>query len=207
MMFRIFGGKLEREVIGEIERLIELLCSACQTFKKAVEQDNKGLMLSISEMEKEGDSIRRRISLKIYEGAFLPYLRPNIYKLVELIDEVLNLLEDAALSYIKIRSFIDDIREEIVEIADLNTKICRVFSKAFRCLFKGDDLREIALAIRIYERKVDELKHDLISKLIKRDVRFWEGKIVSDFLQYLVSISDLIEDAGDIIQMINVSMR
>ena len=36
---------------------------------------------------------------------------------------------------------------------------------------------------------------------------FWEGKALSDFITNLVQISDIIEDAGDIIQILNVSMR
>lgn len=206
MTFRIFGGKLEEEVIEKTKKFIELLCSACELFRDAVERDDKKLMLKIVEMENEGDVVRREIALKIYEGAFLPYLRPNIYKLIEMIDEVLDILEDSALSYMKIKT-IGDIKDDVLEISNLNLRMCRVFLKAFESLFKGEDLRETTLVIRIYEKKVDELKHDLMDKLEKRDVAIWEGLILLDFTQNLVRISDLIEDAGDLIQMINVSIR
>ncbi|MFP3909554.1 MAG: DUF47 family protein, partial [Archaeoglobaceae archaeon] len=121
--------------------------------------------------------------------------------------EVLDTLEDAGVNYIKI-DIRDNIKDDVLEIANLNLKACRVFLKAFNSLFKGEeDLRETTLAIRIYEKKVDEIKYDLMDKLLKEEVSFWEGKILSDFISNLVIITDLIEDAGDLIQMIDVSLR
>jgi predicted phosphate transport protein (TIGR00153 family) len=79
---------------------------------------------------------------------------------------------------------------------------------AFDTLFNKGDLREKTLAIRIYEKKVDEIKFDLISKLRKKEVKdFWEGRILSDFISYLTRISDVIEDASDYLHIINLSLR
>lgn len=207
MKFKIFGEKLEKEVIDDIESFIELLCSSCELFRDGMENEDEQKISRVLEMENEGDVFRREIASKIYEGAFLPYLRPNIYKLIELIDEVLDTLEDAGVNYIKI-GVRDNIKDDILEISNLNLKTCRVFLKAFNSLFKGgEDLREVTLAIRIYEKKVDEIKYDLMDKLLKEEVNFWEGKILSDLISNLVTITDLIEDAGDLIQMINVSIR
>ncbi len=207
MKFKIFGEKLEKEVIDDIEGFIEFLCSSCELFRDGLENEDKQKISRVLEMENEGDVFRREIASKIYEGAFLPYLRPNIYKLIELIDEVLDTLEDAGVNYIKI-GVRESIKDDILEISNLNLKTCRVFLKAFNSLFKGkEDLRETTLAIRIYEKKVDEIKYDLMDKLLKEEMNFWEGKILSDFISNLVTITDLIEDAGDLIQMINVSIR
>lgn len=207
MKFKIFGEKLEKEVVDDIEGFIEFLCSSCELFRDGLENEDKQKISRILEMENEGDILRREIASKIYEGAFLPYLRPNIYKLIELIDEVLDTLEDASVNYTKIE-IKDNIKDDILEISNLNLKTCKVFLKAFNSLFKGEeDLRETTLAIRIYEKKVDEIKYDLMDKLLKEEMSFWEGKILSDFISSLVTITDLIEDAGDLIHMINVSIR
>ena len=79
---------------------------------------------------------------------------------------------------------------------------------AFETLFDKGDLKEKTLAIRIYEKQVDEIKFDLISKLRKKEVKdFWEGSILSDFISYLTRISDIIEDASDYLHIINLSLR
>ena len=75
-------------------------------------------------------------------------------------------------------------------------------------MLKGDDLREKTLAIRIYEKKIDDIKFGLIKDIRKIPVNnFWEGKILSDFISGITNISDIIEDASDSLQIINVSMK
>jgi hypothetical protein len=79
---------------------------------------------------------------------------------------------------------------------------------AFETLFSKDDLREKMLAIRIYEKQVDEIKFDLIRKLTEIEVKnFWHGKMLSDFVSHLARISNVIEDASDYLLIINVSLR
>jgi len=202
-----FGGKIEQEVIEKMKRHIEILCSACETFKKALEKQDEKLMLSVSELEREGDIVRREIVSNIYKGAFLPFLRPNICKFVEIVDDALDLIEDAAFEYTGL-DLDNEIEDDCTKIADMNLKMCEILLIAFESLLSGDDLREKTLAIRIYEKKVDEIKFDLIKKLRAKEVKgFWEGKILSDFIHYLTNISDLIEDTGDYLQIINVSLR
>jgi len=83
-----------------------------------------------------------------------------------------------------------------------------MLSITFEALCEGQDLREKMLVIRIYEKKVDEMKLDLVKKLMGREIKtFWEGKVLSDFISYLSNISDIIEDASDYLQILNISIR
>ena len=62
--------------------------------------------------------------------------------------------------------------------------------------------------IRAKEREIDILRNRIYEKLVKREVSsYWEGKILSDFIDHLVYVSDIIEDAADLIQVLNVSLR
>jgi len=202
-----FGGKIEQEVIEKIKRHIEILCSACETFKTAIEKRDKKMMLGVFDLEREGDIIRRNIISNIYEGAFLPFLRPSICKLVEIVDDAIDLVEDAAFEYTD-SELDNETKEDCIKIADMNLKMCEIFLIAFESLLSGEDLREKNLAIRIYEKKIDEIKFDLIKRLKTKEVKsFWEGKMISDFIYHLTNISDLIEDASDYLQIINVSLR
>lgn len=208
MLKRVFfGGKIEQEVIEKIKKHIETLYSACETFKAAMERQDKELMLSVSDLEREGDIVRREVVSNIYEGAFLPFLRPNICKFVEMVDDAFDVMEDAALEYTDIE-LDSEIKDDCIKIADINLKMCEILLIAFKSLLSGEDLREKTLAIRIYEKKIDEIKFDLIKKLRAKEVKsFWEGKALSDFIYSLTNISDLIENASDYLQIINVSLR
>ena len=210
MLEKVFsGGKTEQRVIENIKKHIKTLCSASDCFKKAVEEQNKDLMLCVSDLEREGDSIRREIISTIYEGAFLPFLRPNICRFVEVVDEAFDTLKDAALAFDYLDPQLDkEIEDEYIKISDINLKMCEMLLLAFETLSSREDLREKTLAIRIYEKKIDELKFDLLNKLRTKEVKgYWEGKILSDFISYLTQVSDVVEDASDYLYIISVSLK
>jgi len=200
-------GKREQRVVENIKRHIRLLCTACETFKCALEESNRGLMRHVIDLEREGDSIRREIISNVHDGAFLPYLRPDLCKFVEVVDGVFDILEDTASFYLDAR-IPEDIRKECVRVALLNQRICEMLLLTFEAMLKGEDLSEKTLAVRIYEKKVDDIKFGLFKDLRKTSVEnFWEGKVLADFVSGLTTISDIIEDASDCVQMITVAMR
>lgn len=202
------SGKSEQEVIKNIKKHIELLIKASYIFKDAVDKNNKSLMSEIAELESEADTVRRELISGIYEGAFLPFLRPNIFRFVEIVDEAFDVLEDAALEYRHIYHKLDDIKYDCHKIAVVNAQMCEMLQLAVDSLFYKEDLREKSLAIRIYEKNVDEIKLDLIEKL--KDIQlkdFWEGKMLSDFITHLTRVSDVIEDASDYLNIIKISLK
>jgi predicted phosphate transport protein (TIGR00153 family) len=204
----IFGGKAEQRVISQIKTFIRILWSAADCFKMALEERDKDLIACVPDLEREGDSTRREIIAKIYEGAFLPFIRSSICRFVEMVDEAFDVMEDAAYEFEYLEFDDKEIEEDCIKIADINSKMCEMLLIAFVTLFTKEDLREKTLAVRIYEKKVDEIKFDLVKKLRKKEIKtFWEGKILSDFISYLTSISDAIEDASDYLHIIKLSLR
>jgi predicted phosphate transport protein (TIGR00153 family) len=205
---KIFSkGKKENQVIEHITKQIKLLCTACGFFKTALETDNPSLMQQVMDIERAADTIRRDIISKVYEGAFLPYLRPDLCKFVEVVDNIFDLLEDTVYRYLDLK-LPEQLRGECIQVAFLNRRICEMLLITFESMLKGEDLREKILAIRIYEKKIDDIKFDLIRDARQIEIiNFWDGEILSQFLSCLTSISDIIEDASDHLQVIHVSMK
>lgn len=204
-----FGGKTEQKVVENMKRHIQILCAASECFKKAIEDSDKEQLYCISDLEREADSIRREIVSTIYEGAFLPYLRSNLCRFVEIVEEAFDLLKDAASVFEYLGPKLDeDIEEECIKIAYKNLKMSEMLLIAFETLFGKGDLREKTLAIRIYEKQIDDIKLDLIKKLSTKEVKnFWHGKMLSDFVSFLTRISNVIEDASDYLHIVNISLR
>ncbi len=209
MLKKVFGGSTEQKVIDNIKKHMQVLLSASECFKKGIENWDKEQLYCVADLEREGDSIRREIISTIYEGAFLPFLRTNICRFVEIVDEAFDALKDAALEFDHLSARLDaEIMEDCVQIADINRQMCDMLMIAFDTLFNKGDLREKTLAIRIFEKKVDDINFDLIGKLTGKEVKnFWEGRILSDFISYLSHISDVIEDASDYLHILDLSMR
>jgi predicted phosphate transport protein (TIGR00153 family) len=206
----LFGGKAEQKVLEKIKTHIRILWSASDCFHKALEERDRDLVQCVPDLEREGDSVRREIVSKIYEGAFLPFLRSSICRFVEIVDEAFDVLEDAAYEFenLNLQLLDEEIEEDCIKIADINSKMCEMLLIAFETLFGKGDLREKNLAVRIYEKKVDEIKFDLLKKLRKIEIKnFWEGKTLADFISYLTHVSDVIEDASDYLTVIKISLK
>ena len=205
---KIFShGKKERQVTEDIERHIQLLCKACEIFKDALERNDRNLMYEVVGLEREADAVRRDVISHIYEGAFLPYIRPDLCKFVEIVDEVFDELKDTAFFSLDFE-LPEALRDESTRVALLNFRMCELLLISFEAMIRGEDLREKILGIRIYEKKIDDMKLILLKDAEQVPVAsFWEGKKLSDLLTGLTMISDFIEDASDHLQIINVSTR
>lgn len=200
-------GKKEREVVEDIKRHIQLLCLACDMFRNSLEHRDKNLMWEVIELEREADAVRREVISHIYEGAFLPYLRPDLCKFVEIVDEVFDLLKETAF-YCLENDVPGPLKDETARVALLNLRMSDMLLISFEAMLKGEDLREKTLAVRIFEKKIDDIKLNLVKEVEQVPVEnFWAGKALSDFLTSLTMISDVIEDASDHLQIINVSTR
>lgn len=200
-------GKKEERVIENIKKHLELLCNACDSFHRAMEENDNNLAREVVDSEREGDSIRRDIIANIYAGAFLPYLRPDLCRFAEIVDRIFDSLQETALNYLEVR-LPENIRDECVRVAFLNARMCEMLLISFEAILNGEDLREKALAIRIYEKKIDDIEFSIVKDLRQIPVDdFWQGRLLADFVSGLTSISDTMEDAGDHMQIINVSMK
>jgi len=199
--------KQEQKVVEKMRSHLKLLCSTCDSFKNALEANSRNAMRDVADLEREGDSIRREIISDIYEGAFLPYFRSDLCQFVEVVDHVFDAVKDTASCYGE-TSLPEELREECIRVALLNVRICEMLFLTFEAMLRGEDLREKTLAIRIYEKKVDDIKLSLFRNARSIAVNgFWQGKMLADFISGLTSISDIIEDASDHLQIILVTIR
>ncbi|SHF87375.1 hypothetical protein SAMN02745206_02817 [Desulfacinum infernum DSM 9756] len=201
------GNRKEEEALVSMREHLGLLCSATETFDRLLNERKEHLVERICDLEREGDMARRKVLSTIFEGAFLPYLRPNLCRFVELVDEAFDTLEDAARTFAMIRLH-PSLTDECLKIASLNKQMCEILAVAFEITLQGGDLREQSLAVRILEKRVDDLKHDIFQRVASLPVAgFWDGKFLADFLESLTRFSDLLEDAADALYILSVSFR
>ena len=200
-------GKKEDQVIENVKEHLRLLCLAFESFYSGIRNNDSTKMREVIDLEREGDSVRREIISTIYAGAFLPYLRPDLCRFVEALDRVFDSLEDTAFNYSDV-VLPEEITEECVRVASMNTNMCEMLVISFDAMVKGEDLREKALAIRIYEKRIDDIKFSVLKEMRTIPVdNFWQGRTLAEFVADLTTISDMIEDASDYLQIINISMR
>ncbi len=209
MFWRLkLGRGKEGEIISLFREHITIIRDACELFLECIRENDRVSISEVCEMEKLGDTIRREIVLKLYDGAFLPGIRGNLYRLAETLDEVLDTVEDAAIMFMMIPKLDESVMAKCVRIAEINLKMTEELLKTFEALRNESDLRDRTIKIRVMEEEVDAIKREIFRRLMETDVQnFWQGMAIYNFIRHLTNVSDLIEDAGDIIQILNVSLR
>lgn len=209
MLEKFFGGKLEKKALESIKNYLQIFISAQECLKNLFLTENLEKSYCIENLEREADSVRREIISTIYEGAFLPYIRPNLCAFIEITEKAFDFMKICAFEFRYLnKEFYQTIKEEVLKIANINIEMAEILYKAFQSLMEKNNLREKNLAIRIYEKKVDEIKLDLTEKVRDKEIiNFWEGKNIDEFLNALVKISDIIEDASDYLYILDISLK
>lgn len=203
----VFGGEREKEVISLIREQIRLIIDTCELMKMVIEQNDDTVVGDVCEAEKMGDAIRREVVVKIHSGAFLPALRSEFCNLAEELDEVLDELEDIATLYLRIDGIPNNLRSDFIRVAEINLRMSRELLRAFNALEEGG-LSDVLLKIKISEEEVDSIKTRIYQKLSHMEFsNFVEGYFFIKFVEKLINVSDLIEDAADTIQVLSVSIR
>lgn len=200
--------RAEERVISNIGQMLNLSLSACELLQKAVLEKNKHLLEEVSRLERDGDDLRRSTAREIYKGAFLPYLRSNILRLVEDVDDILNTIDKAGKYFRKIQK-LDFLNSayEIERILELNVILCKILSKNFMEFFKTPEkLSEAVIVVRMLEKEADTLKHSLLESLREKNFELWDGLFTFNFVESIEEISDVIEDTTDTLQVIVLSL-
>lgn len=137
----------------------------------------------------------------------MPYLRPNIFRLVENVDEILNTAEESAMNFQKIENLKFLEIEEIFSILELNIRICSVLSKNFSSFLREPEkLREGVIVVRMMEKEADNIKFAVFEKLKEIEIDFWDGYFLANFVDSLERISDIAEETMDMLQIILLSL-
>ncbi|WP_423792917.1 TIGR00153 family protein [Methanocaldococcus indicus] len=204
-MLFIFKKDKESEILNKFIELVDYGIEGIELIKTLLINKDKKLVNKIIELEEKGDTITRYIRINL-SSAFLPNIRRELSKATELLDETLDNIKHSALIY----NLFDNIYflDEVLEILNI-TKEMYVELKHLICVFEhGGDFDYHLKKIKKYEKDIDLIYYNNIyRKLINIDVaNFWEGKLLSDFLEFIVKISDYIEDIADELQIIYLNV-
>lgn len=204
---RLFSSKKEETVVMQIAHLLDLLCNSCEQLRMMIIKRTPSE--EIGRMEREADEIRRAI-IKILNEAFLPYLRPHIYRLVDTIDDAIDAAKDAEQSFKRLlkkdTKIVENFQDDLINVAEISLKMCQTIRSYVISLLKGSKSREEVLAILILEKRVDDIRAFVLDEISKLDMDFWAFKLFLDFFENLVKVSDSIEEACDVAQIISFSL-
>lgn len=161
-------------------------------------------------LEGEADDLRRKIEMKLLNGALLARSRRPLLDVVERTDKLANAAEASMdftlLQKIELPNELGPIAEEIV---DRSVEIVEVVQKGLKVLFGGDgDVLQYTEKIEQLEGDIDDLERNFIQELFGLDdLELAEKILLRQYLESLVEISDRAEDLSDEMEIITATRR
>ncbi len=204
MSIFLFERDKEKSIIDNLRLLIQMSLKSIELLKEYMDSKDGKILKEIIKIEEEGDETTKNIRINL-ENAFLPNMRRELSRSAELLDETLDSLKHAAMLYELLKTDIDKyLREEIELVLMITVDMFKHLDRVLDVIEKGGDLDPIIKEIKDKEKFIDDVYQNRIYKyLINLDVEsFWEGKILCDFIDNIVNISDYIEDVADELHII-----
>ncbi len=202
----IFKRKPEKEVINLLKNHVMLSITAIKSLIKYMDTKKNEEFENIISLEKEGDAIRKEVILNLYE-AFLPSMKRELNYSIELLDEVLDSIKHGALIYELMTFELDDkIKENCNLILSISLKMLKSLNDLIDVFENGGDFKKYIREIKAWEEEIDDIHQEMYRYMVGNEVKsFWEGKLISDFVDMITRISDYIENIADEFQIIYLS--
>ena len=206
MSIFLFKRKPEKEVIYLLKKHTTLSINAISLLIEYMDSKKSDILNEIIILEKEGDDIRKKIILNLYE-AFLPSMKKELNYSIELLDEVLDSIKHGALIYDLMTFDLDEtIKKKCKLILNISLNMLNSLNNLIDVFENGGDFKKHIKDIKAGEEEIDDIHHEIYRYMVNMEINsFWEGKLMSDFVDMITGISDYIENVADEFQIIYLS--
>ncbi len=216
----LFQGlwKAESDINEMIEDHVDLVDRTLKKFKEGmclwVEEGDldraNELALETHNLEGNADDLRRKIEMKLINGALLARSRRPLLDIVERTDKLANAAE-ASMDFTLLQKINppEDLAPIIKEIVDLSVKIVDEVKLGLKALFGGDeDVLQYTEAIERIEGEIDDLERDFIQELFElEELELAEKILLREYLETVVEISDRAEDLSDEMETLTATRK
>ncbi|WP_421077405.1 TIGR00153 family protein [Methanothermococcus sp. Ax23] len=208
MTIFLFKRKPEKEVINLLKTHVSLSIDSIKLLDEYIDDKSDNKLREIVKLEKEGDEIRKRVILNLYE-AFLPSMKKELNYSIEILDEVLDSIKHGALIYDLMTFDLDEtIKEKCKLILNISLNMLNSMDNLIDVFENGGDFKKHIKDIKAGEEEIDDIHHEIYRYMVNMEINsFWEGKLMSDFVDRITEISDYIENVADEFQIIYLSYR
>jgi len=214
----LFIHKKERYIVENIKQHVDLVVETVKEYVNALDlylegkkEASKEYTKRVHKVEEQADSVKRKISLEMYKGAFMPSLRESLYVAIDFIDNVANEAETAGdLLTLTEPEIPEQIKENVRKIADLTVQCAERLKDGVYNLFDNIDVVfEDMKAVEQLEGEVDKYVWETLDMVFKRlnIEKFSVKLLLREFILRLNYITNKMEDASDKIDIVALSTK
>ena len=211
----VFGGTKEANVdilIGEHVGLVyETVSLVEKLFEVYFKRDLKyrRLCKKIHKLEHEADKKRRQIEQALHEGAFMAMFREDFISLAEAIDKIANKSEAIADTLTLEHPVIPSVwHDSFLALAKSGAEACKPFTSLGVLLDRDmDEIKELSSEIEAIEQQADTIEWKLLEQIFASEEDLALKLQLRNLVRRLAALSDLAEDASDILDVLVIKRR
>ena len=214
----LYIHKKERYIVEYMKQHVDLVVETVKEYVNALylylegkKEASKEYTKRVHKVEEEADSVKRKISLEMYKGAFMPSLRESLFVAIDFIDDVANEAETGGdLLTLTEPEVPEQIKENVRKMAELTVQCAERLKDGVYNLFDNIDVVfEDMKAVEQLEGEVDKYVWETLDMVFKRlnIEKFSVKLLLREFILRLNSITNKMEDASDKIDIVALSTK
>ncbi len=195
-----------RQLEAEIDRYFDHVLEAGLVFSRAVEAFvRRGVdeayaeyIAEITQVEEEGDALRREIETRMTFHTLIPELREDVLSLIEQVDQVTNRYEESVYAFYVQRPALGPIAGGILELAQAAVTTAEEMVKAARAFFRDlHAVRDHVKKVQFFESEADKVATRIGRMLFESDLELAQKLHLQQFIDRIDDIADTSEDICD----------
>ncbi|GGP02094.1 hypothetical protein GCM10010992_05100 [Cloacibacterium rupense] len=212
----MFKFKQTNDTINNINHFFDVIDQALIVFKEGTknylynhtEQFNTNLE-SMSALENEADNLRHKIESNIYSLTSLARVRGDIIRLIENMDDIVDILESSLFQFEIERPYVPaELYADFVRLTELSTMAVENLIPAAKSYFKNpENLNEKIHRVYFYEKETDKQAQNLKRRVFHdfNTLKLSEKFHLRYFALHIENLSDAAEKAAD--QLLIMSIK
>ncbi len=201
----LFGRTIELE--GQIDEFLDIVTQSGLIFNRAIDiyldkgacKDFDELLARASGIETRADELRRDIENKLYVQTLIPDLRGDVLKLLENVDNIINMYEGTLYRFsIQTPEVPAEFNRGFRKLTEqaINSVESLVF--ASRAFFRDiNSVRDHVRKVLFYESEADRISTKLQRKIFTSDLDLTRKRHLQYFTEHIDDLANCAEDVAD----------
>lgn len=167
--------------------------------KSGVSDDFKEAVKELHKVESSADGLKRNIQERLYKHNLIPDLRADVLKLVEHIDDIINIYNGSAYRFINEEPEIpEEYHSDIIDLCDTVTNCVDNTAIASRSFFRDFNIvRDYSHKVQTLETQADKIATKLKTEIFASNLPLANKLHLRDFVNSIDRIADKAEDTID----------
>jgi predicted phosphate transport protein (TIGR00153 family) len=207
--------KTTNNIIENINRFFNTIDQVLLVFKEGVknylynhtEQFNENLQ-KMAELETEADGLRHHIESNIYSLSTLMRVRGDIMKLVEDMDDIVDILENSLFQFEIERPYIPaELNSDFIKLMELSTQSVEYVITTAKAYFSlPETMTEKVHRVYFYEKETDKAAQALKRRIFHdmNNLKLSEKFHLRYFALHIENLSDAAEKAADLLLIMSI---